>query len=392
MKKVTALFLLLAMLTFPSFAYNSDEMNQTHLAEIEQALIDQQPAYRATIAFYEKFDKDSNGLEIYPDDYCGGYYSPEDKKFHIKLLNFDNLNHYKNMANSEYIAFELGNNSYNDLLSLGKEIPAVDSGYEFHGIDEKENLAVFAKKPSSAPKTIKSISSISNAQLKAALMEVKELDQAILKLPVLLEDYSEIEQETSLMGGQNIVNPDASLSCTLGICGYWNGKEAILTAGHCGTPKQSVTFNGTKIGQFVESVNNTSIGKDYGIVYLTTRAYPISAKVLSQTSTTGTVTISDTALVKMGYKLRKYGYVSGEALVEVVRATPGTIYKAKVLSGTSTKGDSGGPYHTSLSTGGPRVFVGIHSASDISNGVRYVYFTPTDVLPTSFKVLVNPSR
>ncbi|WP_459130167.1 hypothetical protein [Guggenheimella bovis] len=191
MKRNSWLLILFVLLFILSSCQTKGSPMTKSADELEK---EQAPAYKDTLDFYNHFEKNSSGEDIYPDDFAGGYYSDKDQKFHVGLTSFDNIEWYKKAASkSPNIVFEKQTYSYNELLSLGKELATTFNG-NFGGIDEKENKTVLLLKKDQKidPKKLEQFFK-TNEIAKRLVESGKPVSLDIL--PLIIEDPSTIQLE-----------------------------------------------------------------------------------------------------------------------------------------------------------------------------------------------------
>lgn len=190
---------------------------------------------------------------------------------------------------------------------------------------------------------------------------------------VIVDWTYEATDEASIIAGSTLNN-----SITLAGSGTYNGHTAFITCGHSLSYGSSVTCGGSTIGTVEVNVDYAYSTGDYSIIQAAS-GYTATSGVLTSS---GNMTNFTGAYYSpaVGTYLYKYGRVSGQAYC-VVSAT-GVISsdyrygltRATLISGTSTGGDSGGPYRAGTD------FCGIHRASNIGSGGSYLYFTPYSIV------------
>ncbi len=193
---------------------------------------------------------------------------------------------------------------------------------------------------------------------------------------------------TDVLGGESIyVNLSQGKGyVSLGATGTYNGANAFITSGHGMSTNKSVYLakNGSKFGtiKYLRFANN--MAGDFSIGTLDAGFNP-THKVGTATPETwnGVVNLPSDAI-----KLKKFG-ASGKlayAQVVTVGVTLQTVFSngesisiknmvcAKLTSGSSLHGDSGGPYWDEKN----RLFYGIHSYYDGAG--KNVYITPYSII------------
>lgn len=190
---------------------------------------------------------------------------------------------------------------------------------------------------------------------------------------------------TTLVGGDKLGTYEGFI--TLAATGTYNGYDAFLTCGHSLNVGDNVYYSTTTTSIGTVKVNrgnnpNGSFDGDFSIGKLNSNFSP-SHKAKGNNSSTilwkGTATT-----LNVGTYVKKYGATSGYAYLKILAINEnfdlglGHLYKmvtAKLETGTTAGGDSGGPYWT-----GDYEFCGVHS------GITYdkrVVFTPYSVIKST---------
>lgn len=197
-----------------------------------------------------------------------------------------------------------------------------------------------------------------------------------------------LESGTTLIGGDKLAigTSYGQAFLTLAATGTYQGYNAFLTCGHGMEVGDSVYYSDTTdpIGTIVLSYGNNPNGEfdgDFSIGKLNSSFYPSHKARTGSSSTVFWKGICSRP--EKGRILRKYGSTSGYAYLEVTESNTsrdlgyGNLKKisvAKITSGSSAHGDSGGPYWTADAL----EFCGVHV------GVLYdklhVVFTPYEVI------------
>ena len=200
--------------------------------------------------------------------------------------------------------------------------------------------------------------------------------------------------DMALYGGYKITKSNNAGS-SIGICGTYNGSNAIITCGHGYSTSDAVFRSGTNIGSvsYQRANQNANIWQtyvtaslgDFSIVTLNSSA-SITNRVYSSG---GTIPITGTySSVPVNTVVYKYGYATGYSYGSVVATSmsfsygspPGYyidgLYKTLLNYGSIGAGDSGGPvWRVSGSSNLIHGIVDAHSVNT-STGNTYMYSTP----------------
>lgn len=313
-----------------------------------------------------------NGSYIYPEDFGGTYIDYD--TLHILIKRNGDTHKYQNLlSNFNKIAYDYVNYSYNELFALAKKISSeksLRSGVIAYGVDVISNSALIQVIPDYYDAAMCSCRDAHNI-----LVEIRD---------------KRVQSEVSLVGGSSISSNGFSI--TLGGSGTYNQAVAFLTCGHDMTVGGSLISGNLTVGTLsqVQYANNAS--GDYSFATAAS-GYTASSYVLTTNGNTlkygGYLTNP-----AVGTYLYKYGNVSGQAYCKVTETgisvlADKSIYiknmtVAIIESGTTAKGDSGGPYRNG------NYFCGIHHGSNTSTSVTYVYFTPyVEPYNAGFRISVN---
>ena len=400
-KKATLLataFALAASISVSSSAaefvdYDNYSSNSVKIEELSptEIMIRQEPALKAYDELYSHFEQDENGNYIYPYNYAGEYI--DDNYNLVLLVTDDNVELFKN-AVSEYDCIKIKKvaYSYSELQQTIQNV-ADEFGNMFVSsyVDIMNNRAVIEvnedvrKKVRS--KSFDFTSTLSNNDC----------------LSINWVDCTN-DVQTTVSGGTVICG---TLSGTVAAGGRDGNKNALLTCGHLfnavdddvylATPNSTGVTKGSKIGTVkYRTFDNDSYG-DFSIVELDD-GVESSSKVLAGNTTYTLSGIKNS--VPINTTLFKYGYKTGISQV-VVTNTNARIHvkdgdynlyvkgmtQAKLISGGSQDGDSGGPYLAYEN--GKWYLAGIHSGSKINSdgtSTNVVNFTPCGYINASFSL------
>lgn len=393
MKKIMSMFLIISLLCSMSIVSGAssssinlyDEKHSFEKMipeEVQEAMAKQTEALEKYEELIEFFDKDEFGVPIYPKNYAGEYID-ENNKLVVQITNlFDDKEVLDFLKETSVIQIKYVENSYDELLSQRKIADAMySSGVRVvsDGVDivnNKYEITVLEEDLEKIPSTYNRDS----------------------KLSIKKGEYAEIT--ASLLGGDRIYNEDTGGYMSIGICGTYQGNNALLTCGH-GNEKvgiisqrypyiQNKTQSG-RIGQVVFQQANTnssnygvsSLG-DFAIVKITS-SDTITNRVWEGGQITGTY-----SSVPVGTTVYKYGSRTGYAWGNVtgtsIRLTYGDgllasytvdgLYSVSLQNSSGTTaidgGDSGGPVWRADT--GENLLHGIVTAK--TNGTNIMYTTP----------------
>ena len=395
MKKKTGFllcFIMTLMMSLTAFAESRNESDNNEnlstadiflsVIEYEKQIEKEQPAIQA----YEQIIE---GLQIvlpsdakfpnYPDSFGGAYYKDE----HLYVCLTDDLpgtkSVYMNLvSNPDILRFELVQNSYNDLYNLSLQIAEnMDEDISSVSVNIYEN-AVEIGVPADNGKFEQTKNKIGKK------LKFKQSENIIF-----VREEKSCPSATELIGGQNISWEKAgeSYNGTIGIGGTWNGKPAVLTAGHCvvtGAKYRHLSKNGKVFGTGAYRRYSNAQFYDYGIITLDTEAgldFVTTNKVKNNSNFT-TITDVPAIPILLGATVCKYGQKKGFAvgtvdkvnsIAEYTGMTLKGMYRATFTSGTGASGDSGSPVYS-----GHKIY-GIYSGDDSksnSGSATHFWFTP----------------
>jgi len=322
--------------------------------DIEEMFKIQEEACLANEAIYASFDW--NETYVYPDDFAGNYIDYD--TLHVQVTSQEAIENYKPLLEGydDCVCYDVVDYSYNELYKLAESV--VDSlpdrkAFVEYYVDIKENKAVVC-----------------------ILEDYKEITKECIPDDRRLEitfakEY--VTEETSVIAGSEISSSGQYF--TLGGSGTYGSSTAFLTSGHNLVNGSAVYYNGSTIGNIsVLNYYNNCTG-DYAIIPASSGYTSTSAVYNAPGSTTyfSSYLLNPT----IGTYLYKYGKASYQATCQVTdigvtsNTSIGKVYgltKATITSGSTTNGDSGGPYRYGL------YFCGIHHGR--LDNTSYVYFTP----------------
>ena len=370
MKKIIVFILALTMIFSVSTATHAivNEPKENTPQYYEYLMNLQSNAVKANELLCASFPITQAGEVTYPQTF-GGCYINEDKLCVLVTSTDDaTLDYYKDIFDEYiiYVVFEEVTYSYNELLNaseiIAKEISETEIDVVCHYVSEIDNEVVIGIHPEDYE------------------MAKNRRTSMPISIPYSIVKEEPINEETALVGGKKITIPAGG--ATLGICGIYNGYNAVLTCGHSINVGDTIIFRPTSdtIGSVIYSRYSPSLNGDFSIVRVTGEDITLTNSIADTYSITGTyLTPAVNTVVK------KYGGYSGYAYATVTqRNVTGDGAKGlsvvKITYGTSQGGDSGGPYF--ITENGSHKFCGIHHGSNINSeeieetGILKVYFTP----------------
>lgn len=338
-----------------------------HYTELMKA---QENAKKSYEKLTETFYTNESNIQ-YPDEYAGAYI--EDNKLFIRLAGAseDKKKEYYELLNDfncvEIIEASYSLNYLNELeLNLESQINSLSP--TSYGVDPISNSIVI-KVPSE--------------NLEEAYSEFNTDTKRNSKpSPITIEEDNEYSrpEASDLIGGDRIQHNGSNYTMSIGGGAY--GNKAILFCGHGTSVTSSVSVNGTVIGNVVaKQFANNQVG-DYAIATVTNSNFNTTNLVKGDSQNFAITGLYSNPAV--GTLLYKYGQGTNGVCAVTVTATnqtkafflDGTTYNIKgltsadIVSGSSSAGDSGGPYYSWYNNGW--AYSGVHSASNSSSTT----FTP----------------
>ena len=387
--------------------------------EVRLAMENQIEALDCYQNIYNSFSKDEHGMPVYPEEYAGAYI--EDGNLIIQLIDNSSEMQEKYLLlcnHSDKIIFREVEYSLNELAAYEEYATSMlKDGYDVigFGIREKDNIFEITLNANSTP-----TSSINTYSLFGASKEAE--------LPIkLLYQEQAVACASEIKGGDRIDNEEWS-NCymTVGICGTYNGKDALLTCGH-GNEKVGIFFsrypyisyNNERIGQvsyqraniFEEADWIDTLG-DFAIITLDCNYDGNESNNVTTTNRIyGGINISGIySSLPEGTTIYKYGAETGLSYGIITRSGGTSInqynynsilhyvrglYESEMQNASGTDailpGDSGGPVY--IKSGSNYLLHGIVTASDYlqsSHPVSTMYSTPIPyAIDVGFQVKTN---
>lgn len=360
---------------------------ETGISPKVQAQMDlQQHALDAYEVLYENLQPKTRSAQVsaynvvYDDDYGGEYIDGDRLVLLLVGRNKEMEEKYRDLCgNSSYIRFadaQYSLNELNSLKPLADEL-MLEYGIVSHGVDVRSNRYHIG---------------VIEDDYDALLA-----DQRIVQNLDLLSITSEkVQTSASLYGGDKITNSSGT-SYSVCIGGTYNGKKAILTAGHGNSVGMSITRSGVHVGVIRYKRANedpvatgvSSFG-DFAIVELNGSVYKGTNKVMGETGAGLNIT-GVYSSVPVGTTVYKYGdatkYSWGNVTATMVTVRPAlnadrtyrfnnmTQCRMKNKNGTHAinRGDSGGCVY--IKSGSSYKIQGSVSSFDTSNTIYSIMYS-----------------
>lgn len=357
--------------------------------EVRHAMEIQVEALNCYQQIIDSFEKDSLGFPIYPSEYAGAYIDNGNLIIQLVDTGSEMQNKYMELCgNNNVVRFKEVKYSMNELQSCESyALDMLQNGYDVtnYGINEKENIFEIA---------LNSEIYDSNMFSTTNLFTTDDIP----KLPIKFSYEKPTVPCISISGGCGI-QPEASRDMsTAGVCGYYNGKNALLTCGHSYEYLDYykrypyVLFSGTQIGQISYQRSNTnhyetgieSYG-DFSIITLNGNV-GISNTLINGINITGTYSSLPvgTYIYKYGSKTGlSYGHITYAAMTSPYVDDAGThfirgLYRSDIAKSDGstpiTSGDSGGPVY--IKSGSEYLLHGIVTAKGGNGNTGVMYSTP----------------
>lgn len=337
--------------------------------ELQERLSAQEPAQNAYTEFLLQLSQDQNGDFLYPSTFSGAYMDKETFKLCIALTDTSAavVDEYDKMfSDPSVVVYKKATYSYNELLEMQRDIEEEYDCITSIGIDEEENVVDVR---------VSDISLVDGASPSPASLDAEVL-------PIQISYDSGIQSCADLLRGG-----DGVTGYTIGMCGTYNGSDALLLCGHGLSKNDSITYNGNDIATVVKVQYNDGQKYDYAIATIDSGAdVTMSNRVINAVNYT-TITSALSSLPAKNTIVCRYGKNSGFATYTVENNNRTVIVDETVTikglveclreSGSKTvKGDSGGPYYAG------HVFYGVtHGYGD-----TYEYYSPISGVTSLFSV------
>ncbi|MCL2753835.1 MAG: S1 family peptidase [Defluviitaleaceae bacterium] len=387
-------------------ALRNDDIPDLH-PDFAELMLRQVPALEAHEALYQMFTVNDDGTVTYPDDFAGVWI--EDSKYlYIAIVtsNLRNMSAYGSTlaGHEDVVVFVEAAHSLNELTQLRDEVfnmlqeaslPVV-SGF----VDMEGNRVILSLKEFDNADDIRMIDNFNALSLDMSdIIYLETIPAYYFKETESQATESQIEPsmlQRTLVGGQRIyVN---GVPQTLGA----NGSGRFITSGHW-LNQGDIVRPTAMIGQngVVERVifGNGSNG-DFAVIRVDSGAgYPIHQSNIIRGGTNGgnrNIT-GITSNAPVGTLVSAFGQASGYVIGTVFSInttftasgiTINGVTSVSLLSGSTTFGDSGAPWHTFTGQGNNWNLSGVHTGRD--NWTGRVYFTPTVRFINHFTPLTSP--
>lgn len=364
-------------------------------AYYEELMRQQDNAVYADLLLTESLFTAPDGSLIYPDTFGGKYIDGDTLVICLTKISDDICAPYINLLYDyeDYYRFSLVEYSYNELLDgccvAVEQMSDAGLNVVEYSVRQRENKIYIGVEESD----ISSANALCN-NIRVADNADGALRSELATLPIKIEavDYPE-PQTANLTGGSlTLYNTQTTERMSLGVCGTYDGYPAILTCGHedqsFGDGIRLNNSSGAFLGSVVYHNYYDNATGDYEIIKITNPNYAITNTIADTYSISGT-----SSGLSEGTLLYKYGAVSNITYC-MIEDTDITINhdetgysisgmtRTRVLSGTSAKGDSGGPYFRLL--GNSCYFCGIHSSQNGDpDSDLFVYYTPREKIAGS---------
>lgn len=353
-------------------------ISATEEALFEARMLSQEEALEAHSLLWASFPKDENGWpSSYPEDYAGCYID-EASDLVILLVNptEESKEAYKELCgNSSRVKFKAAQYSMEELESYNDEaMKLYEEGYDLvsWGVDEKENTFDIEVKEEDY-QTVKN-----QFVLKTRSISIPVEVTAVKEGPVPTADMY-------VYGGQGFTGGNGGTIC---VGGTYNGKDAILTAGHCvNYVDEKIMMSGsTPLGTVRRRKFLHQTPGDYAIIELST-LFGATNKIFAPTSGQTHTIKGAYPNAPVGTAIRKHGNETkySYGTIEKMNNTGnynGTLIlnlgSALMTGGSSSiavaNGDSGGPVY--VLSGGQYLITGLVSGRDKNQvGNKYrMYF------------------
>lgn len=321
--------------------------------EVTDSAKKQEKALEAYSNLWNSFKKGQDGLVLYPDEYGGEFI--ENDCLYIELTNVSReiIDEYSERCKCiDCVRFVKVKNSLENLEKYDQISYELLKQYSIvsFGVDRKNNIYEICVEAKDYNKVILEINKLGLNDV----ICIRKCSKALLS-------------STSINGGHKIDKTGNNGSFTACIGGYYNGQEALLTAGHNNEGSPSFYRTGSLIGSVTLQrcntvASNTSISSygDFAVIALNSNFIGTN-QVLSSLGTVIPITGTFSS-VPVGTTIFKYGYATGHSwgIVSMVNETVvvnGALYQYTIRGLTRSVmqnaaqtnaidyGDSGGPVY-----------------------------------------------
>ena len=335
-----------------AFASQNNETGDIPIEIVNKAR-SQEKALKAYSQLWNSFTKDEDGMVIYPEEYGGEYIENDCLYIELTDISEETIDDYSERCESlDCVRFVKADYSLNELEQYDKlsyELLQQYSVVSF-GVDRKNNRYEICVETNDYNEVVHEVNKMGLGDI----IHVKSSGKALLC-------------STPIIGGYRIDKVNNTGSFTACIGGYYNGQEALLTAGHNNEGSPNFYRSGSLIGSVTMQrcntvANNTSISAygDFAVIALNSN-YNGTNTIQSSSGTVVSITGTFSS-APVGTTIFKYGYSTGHSwgIVSMVNETVvsyGNLYQYTVRgltrsvmqNATQTNainyGDSGGPVY-----------------------------------------------
>ena len=388
---ILTMILVLSSITFVS-AVDKEE-------EIDKLIEAQARAVEANEVLMQYFFVEGCGI-VYPDYFAGRYI--EDNIFHIRLAapTDEELAGLKNLLSGyeDVVVYEYGDFSRTFLQNYADEIASElkEQGVAVAnwGVDDKTgdvNIGVLSEDIHIAKEMIEIAQTYSprSGSPKIVIEEGGYVSTISHSTSEMSEEENVVFDIEKIDAGRRILVGDDNSIRSVGICGYYNGRMALVTCGHGGTNiGDDVVAYHDPIGTVVDVQYEDGEEGDYSIVELNDRGELIfSHKISTRMEEYGVITGGTVLSPAIGTTIKRYGFKSGyssgtviDVGVTVLTDSGRHIHgltKVSITDGAEAiDGDSGGPVLSG------KAFCGIVNSKDTQTP-NIIYFTPYSIISAS---------
>lgn len=360
--------------------YSNEDLMEGLDEDIARMLVSQEPAQEAYSEFLTQLPIDEEGDYVYPSTFSGAYLDKETYELCIALTDCsddvqEQYDHF--FSDPSIVVYKEAEYSYNELKEIENILLESYRDTCEIGISQKENV-------------------VKVGIIYDTTQICSEVDP---ELPVVFYQQNRVKT-AALQGGDYILNKNNGYSFTLGMCGTYNGKNAILLCGHGMKVGDKITYDGKEIATVVKVQFADNQKYDYAIATINSGANVVmSNKVLNDvnyttiTSALSNMPLEDSLVCKYGqtqgfgvYRIEEIGIsVPVESGSSGVIVDIGGLVKCNHFRENWTeKGDSGGPCYS-----GHILYGTISSFMERnleSAPFDDMYFSPISGVTSSFRV------